>query len=262
MLLLFLIPLLSLGQSMEEMINAGFKKYTVKKIFENFDGNINLAIEDWSNSGNILFNKKFINAAISLGFDKMLMNEKLQIAKQKRKHKLTKGFKKFSKKISSVIKVDEKKTELNNPQDDWNSLNLKHIALYSYKGQLSAYIDTYDENNVIYVFKGDAEPVAYLSAYENYYAIYGFNGNHLGWYEDGIIRDNEGYPVGFRKGAINMRTQTIDSKYYTNSDVFKMTQKDKPLKKNKDPLNKKPYNYKDFFTPVRETLLSFLKRGK
>ena len=97
--------------------------------------------------------------------------------------------KKFSKKISSVIKVDEKKTELNNPQDDWNSLDLKHISLYSYKGQLSAYIDTYDENNVIYVFKGDAEPVAYLSAYENYYAIYGFNGNHLGWYEDGIIRD-------------------------------------------------------------------------
>ncbi len=68
MLLLFLIPLLSLGQSMEEMINAGFKKYTVKKIFENFDGNINLAIEDWSNSGNILFNKKFINGSKVCGW--------------------------------------------------------------------------------------------------------------------------------------------------------------------------------------------------
>ena len=28
-----------------------------------------------------------------------------------------------------------------------------------------------------------------------------------------------------------MRTKTIDSKYYTSSDGFKMTQKNKPLKK-------------------------------
>ena len=260
LLLLLLVPLVFLGQSKDEMINAGFKKSTVKKIYKNFDGNINMAIEEWSNSGNLLFNKKFINAAISLGFNKILMTKKLQIAKQIRKQKISKGFKNFSKKTSSVIKVDKKNTELNNPRDDWNSLDLKHISLYSYKAQLSAYVDTHDENNIIYVFSGEARPVAYLSIYENYYAIYGFNGNHLGWYENGIVRDHEGYPVGFRKGAINMRTKTIDSKYYTSSDGFKMTQKNKPLKKKK-PLRKKPYNYKETFS-TKHTLHTFLKKGR
>ncbi len=61
------------------------------------------------------------------------MTKKLQIAKQIRKQKISKGFKNFSKKTSSVIKVDKKNTELNNPRDDWNSLDLKHISLYSYR---------------------------------------------------------------------------------------------------------------------------------
>ena len=133
LLLLLFVPLVFLGQSKDEMINAGFKKSTVKKIYKNFDGNINMAIEEWSNSGNLLFNKKFINAAISLGFNKILMTEKLQIAKQIRKQKISIGFKNFSKKTSSVVKVDKKNTELNNPRDDWNSLDLKHISLYSYR---------------------------------------------------------------------------------------------------------------------------------
>ena len=58
-----------------------------------------------------------------------------------------------------------------------------------------------------------------------------------------------------------MRTKTIDSKYYTSSDGFKMTQKNKPLKKKKKPLRKKPYNYKETFS-TKHTLHTFLKKGR
>jgi len=42
--------------------------------------------------------------------------------------------------------------------------------------------------------------VVYLDPEGNALAIYGFTGKHLGWNEDGIVRDREGYVVGFREG--------------------------------------------------------------
>ena len=56
----------------------------------------------------------------------------------------------------------------------------------------------------IYLWDGD--PVAYLSNSNNTWHVYGFNGNHLGWYNNGIIYDNDGYAVGAQKDATNMIT--------------------------------------------------------
>jgi len=34
--------------------------------------------------------------------------------------------------------------------------------------------------------------------------VWGFNGKHLGWFEDGIIRDLKGYALGCIKGAVDI----------------------------------------------------------
>jgi hypothetical protein len=66
----------------------------------------------------------------------------------------------------------------------------REISLYDDAGEAVAYIDTSDEMN-IYLWGG--EPVAYMDGE----SIYGFNGKHLGWLKKGVIRDHEGYAVGF-----------------------------------------------------------------
>lgn len=67
----------------------------------------------------------------------------------------------------------------------------EQIILYDATGQFAGYLDpTYDS---IYLASG--EPVAYIN--KNNGAIYGFNGNFLGWYSDGVVRDVNGYIIGF-----------------------------------------------------------------
>jgi hypothetical protein len=38
-------------------------------------------------------------------------------------------------------------------------------------------------------------------------SIYAFGGAHLGWLDDGIVRDREGFAAGFLKGAVNVLTR-------------------------------------------------------
>lgn len=66
-------------------------------------------------------------------------------------------------------------------------------TLYDIEGNPVAYID-YDKNGIIYMWNGT--PVAYL---HRNMALYGFNGRHLGWYENGIVRDKNGRIVGYNK---------------------------------------------------------------
>ena len=122
----------------------------------------------------------------------------------------------------------------------------EEITLFNSTGEAIAYIDS--EDLTIYMWNGT--PVAYLDAKGGLFNIYGFNGEHLGWYEDGIVRDHGGYVVGFIKGATNVRT---------NYEPYKAYKKYKPYKAYKKYAPYKPYNRNQFST---ESLSLFLMKGK
>jgi len=123
----------------------------------------------------------------------------------------------------------------------------KEITLFDSDGDATAYIAD-DEDSTIYMW--DGTPVAYLVTNDSYsFHIYGFNGKHLGWFEGGVVRDHDGYAVGFVKGAVNKAT-----KY----EPYKSYKKYKPYKSYKEYAPYKPY----FKSQFSDTYLSlFLKRG-
>lgn len=65
------------------------------------------------------------------------------------------------------------------------------MTFYDSKGEPIAYLDDKD----IYLFEG--KPVAYI----NKNIVYSFTGKHLGWFEDGWIRDLYGNCAFFTKDA-------------------------------------------------------------
>ena len=68
-------------------------------------------------------------------------------------------------------------------------------SLFSADGTPAAYLA---EGSTIYLWKG--EPVAYLAPDEDSgFHVYNFNGKHLGWYVNGVVRDHKGTAVGARK---------------------------------------------------------------
>lgn len=75
----------------------------------------------------------------------------------------------------------------------YKKINYEH-TLYDKNGIPTAYID-YKNDATIFLWNGN--PCAYL--YEN--SVYGFNGKHLGWYENGVVYDKEGYQIGFLEGT-------------------------------------------------------------
>jgi len=75
-------------------------------------------------------------------------------------------------------------------------------TIYDANGDAAAYIAA--DDLTIYLWGG--KPVAYLVGDRGAYSTYGFNGSHLGWLEDGIVRDHSGDAVGFLKGAVAMVT--------------------------------------------------------
>ena len=62
-------------------------------------------------------------------------------------------------------------------------------TLYDRNGHPTAYIA--DDNETIYLWNGHV--VAYLCDDK----VYGFNGQHLGWFVDGVVRDQSGAKIGF-----------------------------------------------------------------
>lgn len=68
------------------------------------------------------------------------------------------------------------------------------MTFYDLYGKPIAYLD--DDMETIYLFKG--QPVAYLPGDGT---VYGFNGNHIGWLDNGWIRDLAGYCVFFTEDA-------------------------------------------------------------
>jgi hypothetical protein len=82
------------------------------------------------------------------------------------------------------------------------NIHAQQVSLYDSEGEARAYIN-FDKEATIFMW--DGTPVAFIEANNNEICIFGFNGKFLGWFEDGIIYDKNGYAVvGARKGAINM----------------------------------------------------------
>lgn len=66
------------------------------------------------------------------------------------------------------------------------------MIFYNRKGKPIAYLD-----DGVHIFLFNGRPVAHL--YEN--AVYCFNGEHVGWFENGWIRDIKGKCVFFTENA-------------------------------------------------------------
>lgn len=125
----------------------------------------------------------------------------------------------------------------------------QEISLFNSNGEAKAYIDTGDEDNTIYLW--DGTPVCYLKHNsDDCWHIYGFNGKHIGWFEDGIIRDHNGDAVGFQKGAVNM---------YTSYEPYKSYKQYKPYKSYREYAPYKPY-YSNSFSRISLTM--FLRIGR
>jgi hypothetical protein len=116
------------------------------------------------------------------------------------------------------------------------------MTLFNKDGNAVAYID--DDNETIFLW--DGTPVAYLDN-EN---LYGFNGKHLGWYENGIIWNHSGERCGFSKESLPV---------FAKFEPFKSFKKFRPFK-----------SFKEFapFKPFKSSLIStmnfidFLKLGE
>lgn len=101
----------------------------------------------------------------------------------------------------------------------------KEVSLFDKEGEAKAYIA---DDLTIYLWDGD--PIAYLSNSNNRWHVYGFNGNHLGWYVDGIIYDNDGYAIGAQKDATNMITSIEDIKGIKGIKPIKSIKEIAPIK--------------------------------
>lgn len=81
-------------------------------------------------------------------------------------------------------------------------------TLFDSSGKAVAYV--VDRSGTIFLF--DGTPVAYMHPKSSgaAFAVYGFNGQHLGWFDKGIVRDGDGYAVGFIRGAVTNVTPRIE----------------------------------------------------
>lgn len=68
------------------------------------------------------------------------------------------------------------------------------VTLFNPNGQPIAYIDKTRENT-IYLWSGNA--VAYIEGEQ----VYTMQGEHIGWFEDDVFYDVEGYKIGATKWA-------------------------------------------------------------
>lgn len=103
----------------------------------------------------------------------------------------------------------------------WSSLATaeNEISLFNGQGDAAAYIAP-DEEFTIYLW--DGKPVAYLSKDGSDVAVYGFNGKHLGWFEDGIVRDHD--------GRVACAVAVKERLRFTSFEPFKSFKQFKPFK--------------------------------
>ena len=93
------------------------------------------------------------------------------------------------------------------------------ISLFNSKGNAVAYI-AMDDEMTIYIW--DGKSVAYLESDtgDKGFHIYGFNGKHLGWFVDGVVRNHDGDAACAVKERMNS----------TESEPYKAYKQYKPYK--------------------------------
>jgi len=102
------------------------------------------------------------------------------------------------------------------------------INLFDSNGQPTAYIAIEDDERTLYLWEGKA--VAYID-YDGagLLDVFGFNGKHLGWFIDGVLRDHDGNAACATKQRVGRA----------------VTEPPKPFKR------QKPYlNFRDFAPQV------------
>lgn len=119
------------------------------------------------------------------------------------------------------------------------------ITLFGSQGEPIAYIED-SSDKTIFTFNG--EPTAYIDEANN---IYGFNGKHMGWYEDQVIWDHAGNRVGFTKNTCPT---------FTQFEPFKGFKQFKPFKGFKQLAPFKPMKHMHSLSNIG--LLQFLKAGR
>ena len=80
----------------------------------------------------------------------------------------------------------------------------EEIAIFNSRGRAIAFLEV-GEDQTIYMWSG--KPVAYLHKENKEQHIYGFNGKHLGWYEEGILYTHDGDAIGLIEGAMTVFTE-------------------------------------------------------
>ncbi len=101
-----------------------------------------------------------------------------------------------------------------------NSVFGTEITIFDCKGNPIAYIAPSEDYSI---YQWDGHPVAYLkNSKGDDLSVYGFNGDHLGWISSGVVRDHEGYAVGFFKGKTPV---------YEHHEPYKYAKKYRPARR-------------------------------
>jgi hypothetical protein len=95
---------------------------------------------------------------------------------------------------------------------------MAEISLLDTRGNAVAYIAD-DGEASIYLWSGHA--VAYLVQEK----VYGWNGQHLGWFDSGIMRDLKGAQVGFTRDTCPVTPKTEKTKRTKRTKRTKSTRR-------------------------------------
>lgn len=127
----------------------------------------------------------------------------------------------------------------------FSTLAANEVALYNAAGQATAYVA---DDATIYLWGGT--PVAYLDLEgdRNSISIYGYNGKHLGWFQQGILYGSDGKAAGAVKEAFATKTELPPLKGLKELKPLKGLKELKPLK----PLFIKQWSQ----TPLKILLMS------
>lgn len=124
------------------------------------------------------------------------------------------------------------------------SLSAQETTLFDKNGEATCYVQ--NSTAVLFSFSGNALAFFKLNA-DNSLSVYNFYGKHIGWYEGGIFRDNEGNTIVFKKGSI------IHS---TNYEPYKDVKKIIPVKPYAEIPPYKPY-YSNTFSNISTDYLFY-----